>query len=1292
MSRPPDRIDPTMGTPDSGAGSPPPGAPPPRRRRFYRRKRFWQWSGGAVALGVLLLLFAAYWLLQTVAGRDVLLAQVIARLPAGSSFTWGSAEGPVAGPLTLRDVDFRFDQIHFTAKRVTLDPDLRPLLGKRLRLDVLEIEDAALSLPPSAEEPFKLPRWPDVLPAIALPLNIQADTLVVDGFRVSQEGKRVIDVRRARGGIDVGDGYAHAERLAVDSDLGIFGVHGDYTPGSNYKTDLAATAVFPAPRGRTRARLGLIAKGNRDKMQVGIGGAAPAPLRAVLDLRGATEPDWDFRGSTQALDLSLLGIAGMTTPLSFDLSASGTQGAATLRGTVVQGEQRIVVEPSTLRIANEVLTVAPLAVQVLEGRVVLNGRADFTTPDNPVFRFAVNARGLRWGTGTEAPAVQADADLGVAGQMKDWAAIGQARLARDGQKATLDFDSRGNDVRADIKTLKASMPTGTLEATGAVDWSPLLAWTLDARLAGFDPGYFAPGWDGRIDGQFSSQGKARDPAANQGEGFDATLDIPRLTGNLRGRALDGRGKFALAGESGNGELALSLGSSRVQAKGRVGDTLDIAADLQPLQLADLLPGGAGNLSGSLKLTGPRNTPTVEADLSGTALKYDTYAAQTLSLRGRLPWKGSDGNLSLRATALQAGLALDTLSADARGAVENLQLQLAARNPMIDAALSGSARRNGANWEGGLDTLRLAPMKGDAWALQAPARFAQRGQGFTLSDSCLKATSGASLCVSADWPQQGFKAHSDALPLALVQPWLPDMDGRPLNLRGELSLDADFRPRGNAWQGEVHLASKEGGLRMGSNTRGELIRYDQFSFDVVFDPRRIEGRLGTGFAGDGYVDAKFNTGWEDFAPLNGDLYFYNSRLFWMELFSPDLVRPRGKLAGHVGLAGTRGQPALSGQAQLSEFTGELPALGITLVDGTASLDALPDGSAKITGVMKSNSSTGGQTPANGSLNIDGSLGWKGDDVPLRFNVRGDNFLVSDTTELRAVAAPDLQIQLANNVIQVGGSVTVPYAVINLEKLSEGESVSEDVVVLDPADPERAPSSLLDLDLAVTLGDKVRMNGFGLEGALSGTMKVRSRPGRSMSASGGLNVDGQYTAYGQKLNITRGELAWSNSDVSDPNINLRAEREVVSAGVTAGIDVTGRATAPRARIWSSPEMSESDALAYLVLGRSLNTASSDESQQINAASSALSAGAGLLASQLGAKIGLDDAGVLESRTLGASVFGFGKYLSPKLYVSYGVSMVGSGSVVTLKYLLRKGFNAEVESSTIETRGSLNWRKEK
>lgn len=50
--------------------------PPAPRPRFYRRRRFWVGSGLTVLGLVLLALIAIYWLLQTVAGRDVLLAQV----------------------------------------------------------------------------------------------------------------------------------------------------------------------------------------------------------------------------------------------------------------------------------------------------------------------------------------------------------------------------------------------------------------------------------------------------------------------------------------------------------------------------------------------------------------------------------------------------------------------------------------------------------------------------------------------------------------------------------------------------------------------------------------------------------------------------------------------------------------------------------------------------------------------------------------------------------------------------------------------------------------------------------------------------------------------------------------------------------------------------------------------------------------------------------------------------------------------------------------------------------------
>ena len=1232
----------------------------------------------AIGTGVLVLLlcFGLYWLLQTVAGRDVLLAQVVARLPANASLTWKQVEGPLAGPLTLHGVELRWNKVHFTAERVYLDPDLRPLLGKRLRLDALEIRNATLDVPES-DEPFELPRWPESLPQIEMPLAIQADTLAIDGFAVSQAGEPVIDIRRGRGGIDIGNGYFVAEQLALDTDRGDFNANGRYAPGEDYRTDLRVTGVFPAPAGKAPARLGLVARGDIQRMEMALAGNAPAPVRVLLTLQGVDNPTWHFTGRTEQLDLAALALTGDSLPLAFDLKADGAGGKATLQGRIVQDQTTLVIDPSQVAIANEVLTVEPLVVRAFEGVTTLRGRADFKDPANPQFRFAVNARGLRWGDSAET-AIGANADLGVAGRLAQWAAVGKADFVRADEKARVTFDAAGNGERATVKTLSAKMPTGQLDAGGDVAWTPVLKWDMRAKLAGFDPGYFLADWDGDLSGDFSSRGQAREAG-----GFDATLDLPKLAGRLRGRPLDARGTFALHGEDGEGQLAMTLGGSRVQAKGKIGDRLAVDASLSPLHLADLLPTGSGTLQGTVKLSGARTAPDVDADLAGSQLRWNDWSAETVSLRGRLPWRGGNGELAVRASAVNVGMVLDQLRLDARGAVEDLRVDGDARNPMGAIALAGSAQRRGDNWQGALDTLRIAPSKGGPWQLQQPARFAQRGENWTLGSTCLASSDGGSLCAEADWPRRGLSLRSDSLPLTLVHPWLPQNSGRPLVLRGNLALDASLRPRGNAWEGKVHLASLEGGMKLGNNARGELISYDNFTFDADFNPQRIQARLGSGFKGNGYVDATVNTGWDEFSPLRGDLYFHNSRLFWLELFSPDLVRPRGKLAGHIGLAGTRGRPALTGEAELTEFTGELPALGITLADGAARLVALADGSARIDGSVKS---------GEGLLRIDGSLGWNNDTTPLQFNVRGDNVLVSDTTDLRAIASPDIQVGFADNTIQVRGEVTVPSANIDVEKLDDGVSASEDVVVLDPVDPERTPSSRLDLDLGITLGDKVALKGYGLEGSLGGKMRVRSRLGHEMVATGRLDVDGRYEAYGQKLQITRGELTWSNNAVSDPRINIRAQREVISAGVTAGIDVTGRASQPRAKVWSDPATSESEALAYLVLGRSLNSASSDESQRINAASSALSAGAGLLASQLGARIGLDDAGVLESRTLGGSVFGVGKYLSPRLYVSYGVSMVGSGSAVTLKYLLRKGFDIEIESSTIESRGSINWRREK
>src|SRR5690606_23401236 len=287
-----------------------------RRRRRLRMLAV----RGAIGTAALLVLGAVllYWLLATFGGRDFLLARIAGLLPAGSELTWSRAEGPVSGPMVVHDL--RYVQrgcpdvdgepvaygncevptvLTFTARRVVLDPEITPLVGRRLRLDALDVEQATLHLPASQPTPFELPSWPEVLPRIDLPLALESDTIRVDGLRVTRAGAPLIDIASIRGGLDARRGELSVAALVVDSDRGRFTADGRYAPRDHYRTDLTATAVLPAPFPRPRARLGLVARGDLDAMDLAVAGHAPDPVRLQLGLRGER---WTLRGGSDALN------------------------------------------------------------------------------------------------------------------------------------------------------------------------------------------------------------------------------------------------------------------------------------------------------------------------------------------------------------------------------------------------------------------------------------------------------------------------------------------------------------------------------------------------------------------------------------------------------------------------------------------------------------------------------------------------------------------------------------------------------------------------------------------------------------------------------------------------------------------------------------------------------------------------------------------------------------------------------------------------------------------------------
>ncbi|RZA20358.1 MAG: translocation/assembly module TamB, partial [Lysobacteraceae bacterium] len=898
-------------------------------RRNRQRKLAWRSGLGTLALAVIAALLL-YWLLMTIGGRDVLLRQIVARLPAGTELRWQSAEGPASGPMVLHGVHFSMPRqrdpdcvpsqqascamgrIVFEAATVTLDPAIRPLFGRTLRLDALDISGATLDLPRS-DEPFELPTWPDVLPRIEPPLALQADAIRIDGLKVMQEGEALVDIRSARGGLDARPGSLHVEHLAVDSDRGRFTVHGDYRPRDNFRSDLLATAVLPAPAGQTAARIGLLARGDLSRMDLAIGGRAPAPLRAILTLRGNKDaPRWQLRANSTALDVALLTGSGQaSTPLALDLVADGSGGRANLRGRVQQGDFKAVLQPSRLSLDDRVLRLQPLVLDVFEGRVIANGTADLRDPRDSSLKFSVNARGLRLRSADGRAAIGGDADFGIAGKLERWAALGTAKLQRGDETANVSFDGLGDRDGVDVRKLQATMPQGRLDATGKLAWEPRLRWAADARLAGFDPGYFLPDWPGAVNGRIASTGELRDNGK-----LLAHLDARELGGSLRGRALGGHGTLDIDGDAYAGDVALTLGQSRIDARGKMAADIEVDARLAPLQLNDLLPDGRGVVRGTLKLRGARNAPDVDVDLGGDGVAFGDYRAERFTAKGRLPWRNGNGALAIDARGLQLGLPLAELHADLRGAVERLQFEADARGDPGTLSLRGDATKQGSRWQGALAALQFDPARGATWTLQQAARWSWDGDSGALSRACLSSNAGGTLCADADWPRRGLNVAGDKLPLALLVPYLPERsDGRPWAFNGEAALVANLRPLGNAWRGTATLTSASGGVRNSARSRRDLVGYRDLTLEATFDPQRIQATLGAVFNDDGRIDARIATGWDEFAPLSGTIKVNTDELTWMELFSPDIVEPTGRLDADLALSGTRGAPVIGGEGHL-----------------------------------------------------------------------------------------------------------------------------------------------------------------------------------------------------------------------------------------------------------------------------------------------------------------------------------------------------------------------------------------
>lgn len=1225
-----------------------------------------------LGLAALLLLatLAWTWLWHSHGGRDFVLAQVRTAL-ADAALHWDSAAGTLAGGLQVQGLVLHIDGLRIEVAQAQLALSSTAIWRGVVRIDPLQLRGVQIQLPPpSPDGAGDALAWPSHWPTLPLPLIIEIPKLAVRGLQVHRGDAEPQAITAIDGGLRIAADQVHVSALTIARALDSARIDGHIDLGTRSAAALVLDGAS-APQAATAWQLHARITGSPVDLQMALDGKAPGPL----SVRARVRSDGDrlrWQATTHAQDIAPAIFGGPAGRYGATLAIDGIDALANVSGQVQRDTRVLHILPSQIRWQQQQIHLSPLALSMLGGELRIDGAVGVGGAA-PVMTLSVAGKGLRWGS--DGDAITADGAAQLQGTLAQWQLDGTATLQRDALAAQVALRAHGDRQRAVLDQLLMKTAAGQSRLSGELAYAPIVRWQVAGDIRGFDPGFFAPDFPGTLSADIASTGSIDDGGAR----FSA--ELAALRGRVRGRVVNGSVRFEHRDGHSNGSADLHVGSSHVRADGQhdVSDKqgFSLHAQFSPLALNDLLPDAHGRLNGEISLRGADGNASVRGDLVGEHLAWNDIAVEALALHARPSSDGTQLQLTLDRVHRGAWY-LPQLVADIDGTQAQAiwSLRAVADRAVVDAG--GRWQLDGSGRQVQLQRMSLKPEAGDAWQLREPALL-DLDDGVGLSLLCL-AQGQSQLCAKGNWPGDvSLSAH--AFDLALLDPLLR-RDDVQFGLDGRVDGDATLHSSaGRIVRGKAQLRFSVGALQVVPRGKQPAFAWRNMTLDVALDDAQLDARFDAQTGADGVLHGKLRSGLDANAALSGEVSLDIAQLAWLELLSPDLAAPSGHLHGQLSVAGTRQSPQLSGQLLLTDFAAELPALGIALSESHARLDAASNGDLHLEAQLFSGD---GPLLLTGDGRID-----RVDAFTARLS--GERVKLVDNADLRAWISPDLTIIRADKGFSISGQLTVPEAHIALDKMQAGTVArSPDVVVLDPVNPERKQQGIpVALDVQASFGKSVALSGFGLDGKLAGRLHVTRIPGREPLATGTLNVSGSYQRYGKPLTIRHARLSYTRSPLDNPALDIRAERSIDAQMI--GVQVSGTALRPITTLVSEPTLDSSETLSWLVLGRPLRAAQQGDGAKLDAAASALGAGGNLLAEQLGARLGLDEAAVGESRTLGVNTLSVGKFVSPRLYVSYGVSLLGVGQVVSLKYLLGGGFEVEIESG-LESRGSINWHTER
>jgi translocation and assembly module TamB len=847
----------------------------------------------------------------------------------------------------------------------------------------------------------------------------------------------------------------------------------------------------------------------------------------------------------------------------------------------------------------------------------------------------------------------------------------------------------------------ARAPTSALHASGEA-W--LAGGSVEVKTSGtlarLNPAAFGPYMAGSINGAF-------DASARAGSDWRGALKIALQPSTLSNAPLFGRAELqADARHLSNADVELHLGPNLVKgAFGLPAERLDWRLDAP--QLAVLGADYGGVLRGAGVLTGSLQAPALEALIDGQALRFGAHQLQGLhataslgSGRGGADPVASDITL----TNYRNG---DTRVASARMQTSGTRaahaLTLALRNDDVDftGAIRGGWNAN--TWTGSIDKL---DNKGRyAVSLRAPAALRIAGpadagvagllhpEQIALGSTVLQLADGVVTLQSltkngGHWTTKG---GATGVPLNYLAQFAPALRE---NLAGDLAIGADWSLDMQAGatptlNGSAHVFREKGDLIVGAEVPVVLgLRLLDLRADVAGSALRVQAEVDGVRAGHARVDASAQLREGRVGNDSPLTLTANADMGSVAWLAPLSGQPGLELDGALKLAltgsGSVGAPVLNGSVNGDKLALRWTDQGVKLKNGVLRAQLAGDQ------LLLQRLSFDGD---EGTLAVDGALRYTGGETSVQLKVVADKLEILSRPDRTVVVSGQAALVRDARRFTLDGKIRADRALIELAPQGR-PTLSDDVIVLGRdakttgAPAKGAVSQALVMDLEADMGDAFHLRGMGIDADLSGVLRVRAAGGRAPRVNGSIRVaNGTYAAYGQKLAIDRGVISF-NGAYDNPSLNIVALRkrpdgeQLSDTNVEAGVEVRGTALAPVAKLVSTPSVTDSEKLAWLVLGHGMESTSGNDTGVLSAAAGALlggGGGSGGLQSRLANSLGVDELGLGQAKGLESTVVTVGKRISSRAYLSFEQGASTASSLVKLRYKLNPRVTLQFQTGT-------------